>query len=121
MLVVFEQACAAGKVTAAASTTASLTNNACTDCVAGKYIAVANGATGATCSDCLAGSHSAAGAGACTVRCTWLGVSCLLGDLRVAADLMHALMRGAFFPYQGDLQLIAVCSLYLNRPARLAR
>ena len=74
MLVVFEQACAAGKVTAAATTTASLTNNACTDCVAGKYIAVANGATGATCSDCPAGSHSAAAAAACTVSWKWLDV-----------------------------------------------
>ena len=121
MFVVFEQACDAGKITAAGTATACLTSGACTDCAAGKYIAVANGATGATCSDCPAGSHSAAAAGACTVRCTWLGVSCLPEHFSVAAELMHALMRGAFFPYQGDLQLIAVCWLYLNRPARLAR
>ena len=95
MLVVFEQACDAGKVTAAGTDTASLTGGACTACVAGKYIAQANGATAAACLDCPAGSHSAGDVGSCTVRCTWLGVWCLLGDLGVAAGRMHALMRGA--------------------------
>ena len=126
MFVFYQQACAAGKVAPPASDAVG----DCTNCAAGKYIAqttttvagVSQTHTAAACTDCPAGSHSAAAAASCTVRCTWLGVSCLLGDLGVAAGRMHALMCGAFFPYQGDLRLmIAVCSLYLNRPARPAR
>ena len=89
MLVVFEQACAAGKVTAAGTTTASLTNNACTDCAAGKYITVTNGATAATCIDCSKGKYGNTGTGS-TADCSSLCAAGKYGTVAGATTLSAA-------------------------------